>query len=125
MKIQRTPDSVTSHLPPSLYVLGVGILIIAYSALANPAHERLSALSETDRNKILTRFLKSSGESCDAVIRNFHQGSDQSGNAFWNAGCANNRAFLIKINNDAQGSTRILDCDLLRAVHGGKCFQKF
>jgi len=94
------------------------------AVFANPAHEQLMRMSGSERNATLTTFLKSSGEKCDSVTRNFFQGKDKRGNAFWNAGCRNGQSFVIQVNNDSVGSTRIMSCALLKAVNAGECFKK-
>ena len=92
---------------------------------ANPAHEQLNAMSESQRRSALTAFLSKSGEVCSSVSRTFYQGSDKQGNAFWNAACADGNSYLIQVNNDAAGSTRILSCKVVKAVGAGTCFTKF
>lgn len=106
-------------------------LLLAISALcvspvlANPAHDMLIAKSNADRNLFFAKFLKSSGNDCGRVKRNFFQGQDQAGDAFWNVACANGQAYAIMVSNDAKGSTRIVPCDRLRATNASKCFQQF
>jgi flagellar basal body rod protein FlgG len=94
-------------------------------AYANVAHDQLSSMSEKQRQSVLATFLVKSGEKCSAVAKTFYQGSDKRGNAFWNAACTGGASFVIQVNNDATGSTRILSCKLLEAVNGGTCFTKF
>ncbi len=106
-------------------VLGVITLFLALAAHANPAHDQLSSMSEQQRRSVLAPFLVKSGEQCSSVTKTFYQGSDKKGNAFWNAACAKGDAFVIQVNNDAKGSTRILSCKVLKAVNGGTCFTKF
>jgi hypothetical protein len=106
----------------TIAVLG---LTATNASFANPAHEQLMRMSGTERNAALTNFLKSSGEKCDSVTRSFFQGSDRRGNAFWNAACRNGQAFVIQVNNDAVGSTRIMSCAMLKAMNAGECFKKF
>lgn len=101
------------------------VMTITATVKANPAHDMISAASETKRQQALAGLLSSSGEKCGAVDRTFYQGSDKSGNAFWNASCRGGKSFVIQVNNDRQGSTRILDCKVLKAVNGGTCFTKF
>lgn len=102
--------------------LGVAV---AHGAFANRAHDQISAMSEDQRRNVLALFLSKSGEKCNAVSRTFYQGSDRRGNAFWNAACVGGESFVIQVNNDSGGSTRILSCKVLKAVNGGTCFTKF
>ncbi|MFZ2627533.1 MAG: hypothetical protein WAX67_01475 [Rugosibacter sp.] len=100
-------------------------LFLALAAHANPAHDQLSSMSEQQRQSVLAMFLVKSGEQCSSVTKTFYQGSDKKGNAFWNAACTGGTSFVIQVNNDATGSTRILSCKVLKAVNGGTCFTKF
>jgi hypothetical protein len=105
--------------------LFLGCSILIEHAFANEAHQRMTAMSASERNSFLTRYLQSSGERCDSVTKAFFQGSSKQGQAFWNAACRNGKAYLIMINNDATGSSRIMDCSLLKAVNAGECFKPF
>lgn len=113
--------------PTRIIKTGIGAIAIflALGASANPAHDQISAMSEQQRRSVLAAFLVKSGERCSSVTKTFYQGSDKKGNAFWNAACANGDSFVIQVNNDATGSTRILSCKVLEAVNGGTCFTKF
>ena len=94
-------------------------------ALANKAHGMIEKMPDKDRNSTLTTFLKNSGEDCGSVTRNFFQGFDKSRNAFWNVACSNKKSYVIMINNDSVGSTKIMSCAVLKAVNAGECFKKF
>jgi len=90
--------------------------------LANPAHEKLIALSEVGRNAALGYVVED--ENC-RVTRSFFQGVDNAGDAFWSVACANGKAFQIVIENNSRASTRVLECEVLKAVGGTECFKKF
>jgi hypothetical protein len=91
---------------------------------ANPAHEQISKMGNAERNAFFAKFLRQSGENCN-VVRNFYQGSTNRGDAFWNVGCKGKDGFSIMIYNDAKGSTKILECRVMKAVGGTPCFKKF
>ena len=91
---------------------------------ANPTHQKLLKMSENERRQILSSYMQQSGEKC-AVVRTFYQGATQSRDVFWNVECKSGGAFAIMIENNAKGSTNILECDLLKQVGGGECFKKF
>lgn len=97
----------------------------ASAAWANPAHDRVQQMPSGARNAFFIKYLQGSGESCDEVTRNFFQGSGKSGDASWNVACRNGKAYLIMIYNDAQGSSKILSCAVLKALNAGECFKKF
>jgi hypothetical protein len=112
---------------PHIVKTAIGTLAIffAFTASANPAHDQVSSMSEQQRQLVFAAFLAKSGEHCSSVTKTFYQGSDKQGNAFWNAACNKGDSFVIQVNNDATGSTRILSCKMLKAVNGGTCFTKF
>jgi hypothetical protein len=94
-------------------------------ACANPAHTALAKLSDVDRNALLTAWMQKSGEACD-VTSSFFQGFDSLQTAYWNVRCSDGRAFVFGINNDAQGSGKILDCAVLKRLgSAAECFKKF
>jgi hypothetical protein len=105
-------------------MLAVILTIMTGAASANKASDMLSKMSDDKRNESLSAYMKKSGESCQ-VVRNFYQGKDKSGSAFWNVECASKTAYAIMIKNDQTGSTTILDCKVLKLVAKVDCFKKF
>ena len=107
-------------------VIATITLFFAFTAHANPANERLLSMSEPQRRTLLAVFLFKSGEQCSNVTKTFYQGSDNKGNAYWNATCSGGHSFSIQVNNNATGLTGIVSCDLLKALNKGKemCFTK-
>ena len=101
------------------------LILLSGSAFANTGHGMLLAAPEAKRQTAFANLLVASGEKCPSVTRTFFQGSDKKQNAFWNVQCSNGKAFQILLLNDAKGSTRLLDCAVLKAVNGGTCFTKF
>lgn len=91
---------------------------------ANPAQDRLAAMSEVERSEALAVFVESGGHSCRTVARTFFQGEDAKGNVFWNVECAGGVSYVVVIKNDVPGSTRVMTCRRLRAVAGTDCFKK-
>ena len=103
-------------------------IAIAYvtssSAWSNEAHDRLMRLSDSQRNAMFTKLLNASGETCQ-VTKNFYQGSTKDGAAFWNVACKGKDGFTIAVYNDATGSTKILECRIMKLVGATPCFKKF
>lgn len=91
----------------------------------NEAHQRLQKANEKERAAIFTKLLTSSGEDCPKVTRTFFQGAAVNGDAFWNVACSNGKAFSIQVNGDSEGSTKIMDCAMLKLVNAGECFKAF
>lgn len=109
-------------------VVKIGWLCLALAAgtapaHANPGHRHISSLNEQDRNAWLTKLLAQMPGPC-VVQRNFFPGFDAKGAALWSAGCANKKAYAIKVLDDAEGSTRILDCKVLMDRAKDDCFSK-
>ena len=102
-----------------------GSLVLASVAMANPAHNQIANLSEAERLKLFAKALNSSGDSCPSAIRTFYQGGDKNGTAFWNIKCSNGKAYLIQVSNNATGSTKVLDCEVLKRMNAGTCFKPF
>jgi hypothetical protein len=128
---------VTGYRPPGTMlkradVVCLGVLVLAAAAtvwispaLANRANDMLVGKSDAARNRFFARFLHASGANCGRVGRNFFQGQDRAGDAFWNVACANGKSYAIMLINDNSGSTRIMPCDQLNRLHSSRCFQKF
>jgi len=91
----------------------------------NEAHERLMKMSQGDREEAFAALLKASGEKCGKVTRTFFQGAASNGDAFWNVACSNGGPLSIQINADKEGSTKILECSVLKAINAGECFKAF
>lgn len=91
---------------------------------ANPAQDRLAAMSEVERSEALAVFVESGGHSCRTVARTFFQGEDAKGNVFWDVECTGGESYVVVIKNDVPGSTRVMTCRRLRAVAGADCFKK-
>ena len=110
-------------------VSGIALVVVAVVGMvglvkANEAHNLLLKRSSKERNAVLTKQMKESGENC-VVKENFFQGMAKDGKAFWSIRCTNGKAFLVMIEPDAVGSTTILDCGVFKLVAGGECFKKF
>lgn len=114
------------RLPPlwRWFVLAVAVSAGASPAWANPAQDRLAAMSELERSATLALFVVSGGNACRTVARTFFQGEDAKGNVFWNVACAGGESYVVVIKNDVPGSTRVMTCSRLRAVAGADCFKK-
>jgi len=91
---------------------------------ANPAQDKLMSMSEIERQNVLTNYLKQSGEKC-AVKSIYYQGATPTNDVFWNVRCKAGNAFSIMIKNDAQGTTFVIDCAVLKKINTGECFKKF
>ncbi len=80
---------------------------------------------EDQRYKILQRSIDGAGFECNEVTRAFRQGTDQSGNVFWNATCFRGGSFVVQLKNDARGSANVMDCIDMRRIARVECFKPF
>lgn len=87
------------------------------------APSQVAAMSEDQRRNLLGGVLTRADEPCTAN-RTFLQGN-LDGNAYWNVGCTNGKAYVVQIDGDKVGSTGIVDCALLKMVNARACFTKF
>jgi hypothetical protein len=128
-----------AQAPPKRFWKNVGWILLALVVLAvigrlleetgvtpNKATttvELLQAADEDQRASLLQRAIQSTGEKCVEVTRTFFQGTDSSGVAIWNAECYQGLSYGITVANNTTGSTRVLECGMLKAVTKIDCFQ--
>lgn len=91
----------------------------------NPAHDQLSSLSVSDRNFALASMMETTGGGCPSVRRSFYQGMDKQRNALWSFECQDGTDYQLLVKPDADGSTKVLACRVLKAVAGAECWKKF
>jgi hypothetical protein len=90
----------------------------------NASHDALAALSEDTRRLWFTKAFRDSGDPCGQVTRTFYQGMEKSAKtAFWNVACSNGPSYSIAVYTD--GSTKLLECSVMKAVTSTACFVKF
>ncbi len=90
----------------------------------NRAHELLAAMAEGDRRTRLAEYMRSGGERCGRVTRTMYRGSTAEGAAFWSVRCRPGQDWGVMIEPNQAGSTRILECSIVRAT-GGDCWTRF
>ena len=104
--IQVTPQ------PPS---------VIKVASTGNEANDRLLALTELQKASALAHAVN---EGCIGK-RTFYMGDlPRDRSAFWSVSCKNGKSYLVQIAADAAGSTKVLECDLYRAVTKDAVFHK-
>jgi hypothetical protein len=77
------------------------------------------------RDSMLKSIIISAGEECREVTESFFQGTMPNGAAFWNVRCLGGRTWAVTINNDARGSTKVIDCIDLRRLAQTECFERW
>lgn len=101
------------------------LLTAALSTYANEAHQALSGMSEPRQKGALAALLSDAGERCPSATRVFYRGADKNKNAYWSVTCSTGQSFQIQIKPDVGGSTKIVDCAVLRTVAKIDCFRAF
>jgi hypothetical protein len=65
------------------------------------------------------------GDTCSGKDT-FYMGIGASGfaknKAFWSVRCQDGRAYAVEVHSD--GSSTVLECAALKALHAGECFKK-
>ncbi len=99
--------------------------LAAWPAWGNPVNDQIAALPEAKRQVLFAKLLSSSGERCPSVSRTFFQGAASNGAAFWSVACNGGKEWQVMVNGDSGGSTRILECSVLKSVGGGACWRTY
>jgi hypothetical protein len=88
----------------------------------NVANDKLLAKTPEDQALYLGVVVNA---GCQGT-RAFYMGMSPSDHsAFWSVACRNRSSYGVQIEADAGGSTRVLECSVLKAVAGTSCFTKF
>jgi len=97
-------------------------------AVKNSANDWLLAATPVARADMLGKAV---GERCKGKTA-FYQGTIKSAphptipgtenDAFWSVLCTDGRSFEVEVHPD--GSGQVLECSVLKALHGGECFKK-
>lgn len=105
------------------FTLAMCILALTFPALAkNGANDYLLSLAPSARAQMLGKVV---GGRC-AGKDTFYMGIGTSGfsmnKAFWSVRCQDGRAYVVEANPD--GTSKVLECATLKALHAGGCFKK-
>ena len=113
-----------------VYLLGICLVLVdaslsvaAQPAKSNPTHNRLLKL--TDAEKLAVFEIWAKNEGCGRVTKTFFQGQASDGTAIWNIRCSRAEDLSVSISPDKNGSTRVLECSIMKAVAKTDCFVKF
>ena len=101
-----SPDSTPASTPEKAETE------VASSNGANAAHDRLREMGHTKRNAF---FMKAYGADCTATDHVW-RGLDKSQVSWWHLFCAGGKQYLLSVQPDATGTSKILDCDVAKAV---------
>lgn len=143
--VPHSPDKKTNSVKWWILVIAIGFgFIVMLIVLPNPinnstttptrsnlpaaertgnkAHDLLMTLSEQQQMRILSQSFID--EPC-VVNRIFYQGMSKDLTAFWSVGCTNGRSYQISIYADEKGTSKCLDCAILKYMTNVDCFVKF
>lgn len=115
----------TSELEPDNRAASTPASPAAQTIVGNPAHNAFAAMPEGERRIAFQQFMQGSGEECSMVQRTFYQGRTPNGEAFWNIECTGGTEWAIMVQPDTEGSTQLLECELMRALAGSACWEAF
>lgn len=88
----------------------------------NIANDKLLALSAAEQAYALGAIVN---DNCtgDKV---FYMGIDATDNgAFWSVHCVGGGSYEVEVSANAAGTTKVLNCSVLKAIGGGECFRRF
>src|SRR5262249_10070686 len=91
------------------------------SSTGNIANDRLAAMSASEQAMFLGA---ATAEGCVGTRAFFMGTSHADHSAFWSVRCKNGKSYLVQIQADSTGSTRVLDCAIYKAVSKMSCFTK-
>src|SRR5947209_555457 len=91
----------------------------------NRAHDLMMGMTTTARGAAFRKlFAGNTKYPCDDVTRTFYAGMEpRTKNAFWSVACRSGNTYQVTIENDAEGSTRVISCRLLKLVTNLDCFK--
>jgi hypothetical protein len=92
-------------------------------ATGNEANDLMLSLPQDKQLSALGRFVSSAGYRCVGE-RVFYAGIAQERIAYWSVGCTDGHSYQVEFAHDAGGSTKILDCQILKSVAKSDCFVK-
>jgi hypothetical protein len=85
----------------------------------NPAHDQFVKLTMANRLEAFRRIET-------GCTHRDHEwlGIANDNSSYWRLDCAGGTAYLIRIQGDAQGTTKSVECSVLRAIGATDCYKK-
>ena len=105
-------------------LIALAVLVSSAAGAATVA-EQIVALPEAKQKTMFARSITASGEHCPSVTRLLYQGSSSDGAGLWSVACSGGKDWQVLVKNDSVGSSKVLECSVLKAVGGGQCWQTF
>ena len=93
--------------------------LVCMSTGALAAHDFLEAMTGQQQAQVLAKVVETSGDACTGRKAVF-KGMTPHDRAVWRIDCTNGNSYLVTIENDADGSTKVLSC-AVKAI-GAYCF---
>lgn len=94
------------------------------STVDNIAHSMLLKKTPSEQAYFLGTVVDGVGDKCTGA-KAFYSGSGSDKAAFWSVRCTNGLEYIVQVLPDAGGSTKVLECRVLKAVGGPDCFKSF
>lgn len=108
--------------------LGLGTVVVSAIVFgaptcdaANPAYELLQKSTLRERARVLGTAIESAGYICEPT-EVVLMGLSKDEIAFYTVACENGRAYMIAVQPDAGGSSRVTDCAVIKAI-GANCWE--
>jgi len=127
--IRATPSHTEQPMTTSQWLVRSLVLMVALTlsttgahAATNPANGYLLSIAPAAQAAMLGEAV---GTGC-AGRTAFYMGIGETGfakdKAFWSLRCSDGREFEVEV--DPNGSGKIVECTVMKALHAGSCFKK-
>lgn len=109
-----------------LFTCFVLVLSFTTSANANDWHDMIMKMQSSERKAAMGNAVRSRGHTCTEK-KVFFQGFDGEKTSVWNVACANGKDYVVSIEDNKDGTTRIADCSSVKELSSGntQCWIKF
>jgi hypothetical protein len=106
----------------------LGIAFICSAAVvgagSNRTFDRMENLSLSDRNRVLGAIVNQANFPCRPSFSEFKVQDERDSSVFYLVTCEGGENYMVQIEADSGGSTRVIDCRIAKTV-GVDCFHKF
>ena len=111
------------HLSRLLTLLGTLVVALGVTSGAQSADliGTFQRLSKSEQTAMLTQIVNGTGKPC-ASSGSIYKGKDEKGSAYYTLTCSNGTNWMVSIHNDAEGSTGVTSCAVMKMV-GVDCFE--
>jgi len=98
-------------------VVALGVTSGAQSADLIGTFQRLS---KSEQTAVLAQIVNGTGKPC-TPSGSIYKGKDEKGSAYYTLTCSNGTNWMVTLVNDADGTTLVTSCEIMKRV-GANCF---